>query len=78
VPPCGTYLTDGRSLFRVAHLLPEMPTGERFLELEDCCTLEAVLCTARSLLASPIRMVTPVADRTDHPPFAAAGDGARG
>jgi hypothetical protein len=56
-PAAGAYLTDGGTLYRVAHLLSEGPGGETFLELEDCSTLELVLCPLRTALG--LRAVTP-------------------
>jgi len=56
-PTTGAYLTDGGALYRVAHLLSEGPGGETFLELEDCSTLELVLCPLRTALG--LRSVTP-------------------
>jgi hypothetical protein len=54
-----TYLTDGVKLLRVAHALPCSVEGELFLALEDCATLEIVLCAARALGESGLRPVTP-------------------
>jgi hypothetical protein len=58
-PSPGTYLTDGGALFRVAHAITDNVKGELFLELEDCGTLEVVLCPARAVAASGLRSVTP-------------------
>lgn len=46
-PSVGAYLTDGRALFRVADALSSR--GELLLELEDCGTLELVLCPVRTV-----------------------------
>ena len=54
-----TYLTDGVKLLRIAHTLPCSVEGELFLALEDCATLEIVLCAARALGESGLRSVTP-------------------
>lgn len=56
----GSYVTDGRSLFRVQHGSLQGPRGELFLELEDCRTLELVLCPAHALNEAEIRWVLPV------------------
>lgn len=55
----GAYLTDGAKLLRVAHTLPCSVEGERFVALEDCVTLEIVLCPARTIMESRLRPVTP-------------------
>jgi hypothetical protein len=58
--PCaGAYLTNGEALFRVAHAISDGPRRELLLELEDCATLEIVLCPACSLAESGLRSVTP-------------------
>jgi len=56
----GSYVTDGRSLFRVQHGSLHGPGGELFLELEDCRTLELVLCPANALNEAEIRWVVPI------------------
>jgi hypothetical protein len=56
-----SYLTDGVKLLRIAHTLPCSVEGELFLALEDCATLEIVLCPARALGESGLRPVTPAA-----------------
>lgn len=56
-PLAGAYLTDGGALYRVANLLRDRASGETFLELEDCSTLELVLCPVRTVLG--LRAVTP-------------------
>jgi hypothetical protein len=58
----GTYLTDGRSLFRVQHAITEadgLHLDEPLLELEDCATLELILCSAGALERLGLRPVTP-------------------
>ncbi len=58
-PRAGAYLTDGGTLFRVEHTLADNVNGELFLELEDCSTLEVVLCPARAIGALGLRAVMP-------------------
>ncbi|HVR05684.1 MAG TPA: hypothetical protein VMS02_06550 [Solirubrobacteraceae bacterium] len=58
-PTTGAYITDGTGLFRVADALPTR--GELFLELEDCRTLEVILCPARTVTRLGLRTVTPAA-----------------
>jgi hypothetical protein len=65
-PPAGTYLTDGRSLFRVQHKITDaegLHLQEPLLELEDCRTLELILCSASALERLGLRPVTPAAGR---------------
>ena len=61
-PLTGRYLTDGRSLFRVQHAITEaegLHLDEAILELEDCMTLELILCSASALERLGLRPVTP-------------------
>jgi hypothetical protein len=61
----GTYLTDGRSLFRVQHAITEadgLDLEEPLLELEDCATLELILCSAGALERLGLRPVDPSAN----------------
>jgi len=58
-PSIGGFLTDGTALFRVAHALSDNAKGELLLELEDCGTLEVVLCPARAVTELGLRSVTP-------------------
>ena len=63
----GTYLTDGRSLFRVQHTITEtegLHLQEPLLELEDCKTMELILCSAGALARLGLRPVKPSASRT--------------
>ncbi len=58
----GTYLTDGRSLFRIQHTITEadgLHLDEPLLELEDCATLELILCSAGALERLGLRPVEP-------------------
>lgn len=59
VLPDGSYLTDGKTLFRVERTLVDGPQGELFVELEDCATLELIFCSARSLAELDFRIVQP-------------------
>jgi hypothetical protein len=59
VPPPGTYLTDGAALFRVGQTLPGKLDGGSVLELEDCGTLEILLCSAQTMARAGLRSVTP-------------------
>jgi hypothetical protein len=58
-PSAGAYLTDGSVLFRVADTLVDKVGGNLFLELEDCTTLEIVLCPARSVTELALHPITP-------------------
>ncbi|HXB15986.1 MAG TPA: hypothetical protein VNV44_09625 [Solirubrobacteraceae bacterium] len=63
----GTYLTDGRSLFLVQHTITEsegLHLQEPLLELEDCKTMELILCSAGALARLGLRPVKPAAGRT--------------
>lgn len=55
------YLTDGRVLFHVERTLLDDPHGELLVELEDCATLELIVCSARSVAELGMRPVTPLA-----------------
>jgi hypothetical protein len=55
------YLTDGRALFHVERTLFDDPRGELLVELEDCATLELIVCSARSVAELGMRPVTPLA-----------------
>jgi len=67
----GTYLTDGRSLFRVQHAITEadgVHLDEPLLELEDCATLELILCSADALERLGLRAVCPAGAGGEPPP----------
>jgi hypothetical protein len=53
----GRYLTDGRTLFRVQHAIPGDDGEDPLLELEDCRTLELILCSRRALERLGLREV---------------------
>lgn len=66
----GTYVTDERRLFRVVRWLAAERDGrdhrddrderqQRLLELEDCGTLELVLCPSAALARAGLRRVVP-------------------
>lgn len=55
------YLTDGETLFHVERTLVEDPKGELLVELEDCQTLELIVCSARSIAELGLRPVQPLA-----------------
>jgi hypothetical protein len=54
------YLTDGRALFHVERTLLDRPHGELLIELEDCATLELIVCSAKSVAELGMRPVKPV------------------
>jgi hypothetical protein len=56
----GDYVTDGSSLFRVEHTLADERSGELYVELENCGTLELIVCSARALAARRLRCISPV------------------
>lgn len=57
--PDGSYLTDGKALFRVERTIVDGPHGELFVELEDCATLELIFCSAQSIAELGLRIVQP-------------------
>lgn len=57
-PPPGTYLTEGKTLFHLQDVIANA-SGELFLELEDCASLDVFLYPARTLAALGMRAVTP-------------------
>lgn len=60
-PLDGNYLTDGRALFHVERTLLDSPHGELLIELEDCATLELIVCSAESVAELGMRPVKPLA-----------------
>jgi hypothetical protein len=59
VPFDGGYLTDGETLFHIERTLLNDPQGELLVELEDCTTLELIVCSARSVAEFGLRPVKP-------------------
>jgi hypothetical protein len=55
------YLTDGETLFHIERTLVNNPKGELLVELEDCGTLELIVCSARSVAELGLRPVKPLA-----------------
>jgi hypothetical protein len=55
------YLTDGEALFHIERTLVNDPKGELLVELEDCGTLELIVCSARSVAELGLRPVKPLA-----------------
>lgn len=53
------YLTDGKSLFHVERTLLDDPHGELLVELEDCATLEIIVCSAQVVAELDMRSVEP-------------------
>jgi hypothetical protein len=57
--PEGAYVTDGASLYRVAHIIAPADGDSMLLELEDCRTLEVILCSAAAMAGRHLDPVTP-------------------
>ncbi len=55
------YLTDGMRLFHIERTLVEDSHGELLVELEDCATLDLIVCSARSVAELGMRPVQPLA-----------------
>jgi hypothetical protein len=60
MPFAGGYLTDGETLFRIERTLVGDSRGELLVELEDCATLELIVCSARSVGDLGLRPVRPL------------------
>ena len=61
LPFDGGYLTDGETLFHIERTLIDDPHGgELLVELEDCGTLELIVCSARSMGELGLRPVQPL------------------
>jgi hypothetical protein len=60
IPFNGGYLTDGETLFRIERTLVEDAHGDLLVELEDCATLELIVCSARSVGELGLRPVQPL------------------
>lgn len=56
----GGYLTDGETLFRIERTLVEDARGDLLVELEDCGTLELIVCSARLVGELGLRPVQPL------------------
>lgn len=54
------YITDGHALFHIERTLLDNPHGELLVELEDCVTLELIVCSARSVAELGMRPVQPL------------------
>jgi hypothetical protein len=61
IPFAGGYLTDGETLFHIERTLVEDARGDLLVELEDCATLELIVCAARSVTELGLRPVQPLA-----------------
>lgn len=57
-PAIGAYLTDGATLFQVQRLLAGRSRREILMELQDCATLDLVLCPVRPLTELGLRLVS--------------------
>lgn len=65
--PDGSYLTDGKSLFRIERTVVDGPHGDLFVELEDCASLELIFCSVRSIAELDLRTVKPRTARPSDP-----------
>ncbi|HEY5194925.1 MAG TPA: hypothetical protein VIJ39_13800 [Solirubrobacteraceae bacterium] len=54
------YLTDGEALFHIERTILDDPKGQLLVELEDCATLELIVCSARSVTELGLRPVKPL------------------
>jgi hypothetical protein len=54
------YLTDGETLFHIERTVVDQPQGQLLVELEDCATLELIVCSARSVAELGLRPVKPL------------------
>lgn len=55
----GGYMTDGEKLFHIERTLVEDGRGDLLVELEECATLELIVCSARSVAELGLRPVKP-------------------
>jgi hypothetical protein len=60
VPFDRGYLTDGKALFHIERTLVGSPHGELLVELEDCGTLDLIVCSARAVAELGMRPVQPL------------------
>jgi hypothetical protein len=56
-PAIGAYLTDGATLFQVQRLLAGRSRHALLMELQDCATLDLILCPVRPLAELGLRLV---------------------
>jgi hypothetical protein len=56
-PAIGDYLTDGATLFQVQRLLGGRSRRALLMELQDCATLDLILCPVRPLTELGLRLV---------------------
>jgi hypothetical protein len=61
IPFDGGYLTDGEALFHIERTLVRDARDDMLVELEDCATLELIVCSARSVAELGLRPVQPLA-----------------
>ncbi|MFZ1154312.1 MAG: hypothetical protein WAN93_05345 [Solirubrobacteraceae bacterium] len=60
LPFDGGYLTDGETLFHIERTLVEDRRGDLLVELEDCSTLDLIVCSARAVTELGLRPVQPL------------------
>lgn len=60
IPFEGGYLTDGETLFHIERTLVEDARGDLLVELEDCATLELIVCSSRAVTELGLRPVRPL------------------
>ena len=60
MPFQGGYLTDGETLFRIERTLVQDARGDLLVELEDCGTLELIVCSSRLVGELGLRPVQPL------------------
>lgn len=58
--PPGTYLTDGKKLMRVEHVI-HGADRDAIVEIEDCRSFELTISSTAELLASGVRPVSGIA-----------------
>jgi hypothetical protein len=70
----GTYVTDGRSLFHVQHAIWDRAGGAPLFELENCGTLELLVCQCDALDSLRLRVAVPAESAFDIRRCAAEAD----
>lgn len=60
IPLGGGYVTDGETLFHIERTLVEDMRGDLLVELEDCATLELIVCSTRAMAHLGLRPVRPL------------------